>query len=227
MRPIETIVMTAATLAFGAGVVVALVDRDLFYSFVIVEDGILEWATVVAMGTAAVVSLLRLLKGFRAFGLMKKLVLLSIVVLAVFGIGEEISWGQRLLGLETPQWFTENNYQNELNVHNLVFGDIRFHKDIFPKALLLFFLLYLGVLTPLYGRYPRVRSLLDRWGIPVPKNYQIVSYFVAVLIVEGFLKSVTDSMPRRGELTEFIVAVIVALNITFPRNQAAYSTETK
>lgn len=227
MRPIEVIVMTAAWLAFAVAVALALVDRDLFYGLVVVEDGILEWATVVAMGAAAVVSFTRLLKGFGTFGLMKKLALLSIVVLAVFGIGEEISWGQRILGLETPQWFTENNYQNELNVHNLVFGDIRFHKDIFPKALLLFFLLYLGVLTPLYSRYPRIRSLLDGWGVPVPKKYQIVSYFVAILIVEGFLKSVTDSMPRRGELTEFIVSVIVALNIIFPRNQAAYSTEPK
>lgn len=227
MRPIEAIVMMVSTLAFVVAVAVALVDRDLFYGFFVVEDGILEWTTVVAMGVAAVVSLRRLLKGFRTFGLMKKFVLLSIVVLAVFGIGEEISWGQRILGLETPEWFTENNYQNELNVHNLVFGDIRFHKDIFPKALLLFFLLYLGVLTPLYSRFPRIRSLLDGWGIPVPKNYQIISYVVAILIVEGFLKSVSDSMPRRGELTEFIVSVIVALNIIFPRNQSAYSTEPK
>ena len=83
------------------------------------------------------------------------------------------------------------------------------------------------MLTPLYVRSTRIRTLLDGWGIPVPKNYQIVSYFVAILIVEGFLKSASDSMPRRGELTEFIVSIIVALNIAFPRNQSAYSTEPK
>ena len=77
MRPIEAIVMTVSTLVFGVAVAVALVDRDLFYGFVVVEDGFLEWTTVVAMGAAAVVSLRRLLKGYRTFGVMKRLALLS------------------------------------------------------------------------------------------------------------------------------------------------------
>ena len=33
--------------------------------------------------------------------------------------GEEISWGQHLLGLETPDWLIEINDQNETNLHNI------------------------------------------------------------------------------------------------------------
>ncbi len=33
--------------------------------------------------------------------------------------GEEISWGQRLLGFETPEAFKEINVQDEFNLHNL------------------------------------------------------------------------------------------------------------
>ena len=33
---------------------------------------------------------------------------------------EEISWGQRILGIETPESFKEINYQQETTVHNLI-----------------------------------------------------------------------------------------------------------
>lgn len=33
--------------------------------------------------------------------------------------GEELSWGQHLVGWETPQWLAERNDQNETNIHNI------------------------------------------------------------------------------------------------------------
>jgi hypothetical protein len=33
--------------------------------------------------------------------------------------GEEISWGQRLLGIETPSVLVDGNRQDELNLHNV------------------------------------------------------------------------------------------------------------
>lgn len=32
---------------------------------------------------------------------------------------EEINWGQRLLGVATPEWFRRNSSQGEINIHNL------------------------------------------------------------------------------------------------------------
>ena len=32
---------------------------------------------------------------------------------------EEINWGQRLLGVATPDWFQRNSSQGEINIHNL------------------------------------------------------------------------------------------------------------
>ncbi len=37
----------------------------------------------------------------------------------LFVAGEEISWGQRIFGLETPAFLWDLNAQNELNVHNI------------------------------------------------------------------------------------------------------------
>lgn len=34
--------------------------------------------------------------------------------------GEEISWGQRIIGFESPEYFRENNDQQEFTFHNLV-----------------------------------------------------------------------------------------------------------
>lgn len=42
------------------------------------------------------------------------------LALGCFAIaGEEISWGQRLLAIAPPEYLLQNNFQQELNVHNL------------------------------------------------------------------------------------------------------------
>jgi len=35
-----------------------------------------------------------------------------------FIFGEEISWGQRIFGIETPEYISQYNKQNEINLHN-------------------------------------------------------------------------------------------------------------
>lgn len=51
--------------------------------------------------------------------LMKQLVYLGLAALFFFGAGEEISWGQRILGFQTPQSLSQVNRQEEFNLHNL------------------------------------------------------------------------------------------------------------
>ncbi len=42
-----------------------------------------------------------------------------LALLLLFALGEEISWGQRIFGVATPDWLQATNKQHELNVHNL------------------------------------------------------------------------------------------------------------
>jgi len=51
--------------------------------------------------------------------LAKQLVYLGLALLFFFGAGEEISWGQRILGFQTPQTLSQVNRQEEFNLHNL------------------------------------------------------------------------------------------------------------
>jgi hypothetical protein len=46
--------------------------------------------------------------------------------ICLFVAGEEISWGQRLLGLQTPESLAERNLQDEITLHNVdvVFGHV-------------------------------------------------------------------------------------------------------
>lgn len=81
------------------------------------EDGPVEWATFTTFGLA----------GFRYFVAARRssarwpmVVALALGLFSVFVAGEEISWGQRLVGFRPPEVFLEHNFQQETNVHNFL-----------------------------------------------------------------------------------------------------------
>ena len=51
--------------------------------------------------------------------LVKHLVYLGLALLFFVGAGEELSWGQRMLGFATPEAISQVNRQEEFNLHNL------------------------------------------------------------------------------------------------------------
>jgi len=97
---------------------IAALHRPTFLALV-KEDGPIEWAQFAAFAVATV------LLGISAVLLARRgdyvaAVLIGIGALGFLGIaGEEISWGQRILGLETPESLAEINHQDELNLHNI------------------------------------------------------------------------------------------------------------
>jgi len=202
------------------GVALAFGNPAYFAAHYVNEDGVLEWLTVLALTTIAGTLCWRLWarRGTRTRRQTATLVVLA--GLAVLGAGEEISWGQRLLALETPAGLAALNRQGETNLHNLVLGGVNLNKALFARGILLVFLLYLGVLTPLWHRVPRARAVIEAWGVPIPRRYQWVAYLVIITLVEGVVGQLAPSPARRGELAEFAVPMIVALNILCPRNRA-------
>lgn len=88
------------------------------------EDGIVENFSAACWLLSSIISLLIYLTDRRGndFGVLRlkrNVFFLLLSVLFFFGFGEEISWGQRLLELETPEPIKAMNEQSELNVHNL------------------------------------------------------------------------------------------------------------
>lgn len=221
--PISTIEKTvlAYVILFSAlGTYLAIFNPAYFHSIYTVEDGIIEWLQFVAVATTCLVLFARLMRS----GKNKRWKLLPVGLLAAlaffFVAGEEISWGQRIFQIETPEYFLEKNAQQETNLHNLVIGEKKVNRIITNRVLPALMLSYLLLLIPLYHRNASVRRWCDQWGIPIAKNYQICAYFLVVLLVELLIKSFADA-PRRGELTEFAGYFIVMLNVVFPHNADA------
>lgn len=82
---------------------------------------------------------------------------------------EEISWGQRLLNISSPDFFREHNIQKEMNIHNFFTGPIGTPlKAGLEYALFMAFMGY-GVVYPLMLK---MRVKLFMWmeskGLPSP-----------------------------------------------------------
>lgn len=89
------------------------------YFWLVGEDGLVEDATALLYIMAFVASGFASILYLRA-GSALNAALFALLALACFFVaGEEISWGQRLLGLETPDSMKDVNVQGEMNIHNL------------------------------------------------------------------------------------------------------------
>ena len=108
------ITLTYFVLALGNGWIAATIPEDHYFE-------------IVGASSLLITSLL-FLYGFREarktldkswISIAKQLVYLGLAVLFFFGAGEEISWGQRIFGYQTPEQISEVNRQEEFNLHNL------------------------------------------------------------------------------------------------------------
>lgn len=219
------LVVTISTFLLFA-IYLAKFNHDAFrYEFVI-EDGFIEWCTVIVLFCTMLVCGKRFLTLRRVRSPLFLTVTMLLTLLCLFGAGEEISWGQRLFGLETPDYLKDRNAQGELGIHNLVVeinGEkVKLNKLIFGKGLALAFLIYLFVATPLFRKNDRVRSFFNAIAAPMPRNYQIAGYLLIVATVELLIDS-----SKRGEMTEFAASIMFALNVVYPHNPEIFDPKKK
>jgi hypothetical protein len=132
---------------------------DIYYRSV-QEDQALEWASFWSFFIAGGVFCLAAWRQRRRSGVLPWF-LVGLALFCVFVAMEEISWGQRVFGHRPPDYFLAENYQQELNLHNLASTKLR---------LLVFrgIILGYGVLLPLVAFIPFVHRSLDRLAIVVP-----------------------------------------------------------
>lgn len=92
------------------------------------EDKTIEWITFAGF-LAGGITLLTLHSFRSVIPTWARVFLLGLGVFFVICAGEEISWGQRIIGFDTPESLVEINTQDEFNVHNIEFE--HFHpKDV-------------------------------------------------------------------------------------------------
>ena len=108
----------------------------------------------------------------------------------VFIALEEISWGQRILGFESPEELESINYQGEINLHN-IFNP--FYELLYPVVGISFFLFLFTGWIPSRETQP----LLFRMLFPHPSLFP----FAMVLL--------TSSIPGESELFEVILSYFI------------------
>jgi hypothetical protein len=139
--------------------VLANPNETLLY-YAINEDKFFEWVGALSFFAASLFFGLAFWELRKKNALwLKRLALLCLAALFFFAGGEEISWGQRIFGLETPEALKEVNKQKEITVHNIEvpgLGQIPFEN--------LFDVLWLGftVVLPLAALAPQTQPWLRR-----------------------------------------------------------------
>ena len=94
---------------------------------------------------------------------------------------EEISWGQRLLGLRTPDWLARHHRVDELNLHNLALFQPDRSMNYLQVGWLAATLGYLGLLPLLVWVSPRLRRGVRHLALPVPSRVIAGAWWGAVL----------------------------------------------
>ncbi len=180
------------------------------------EDGPIEWSTAIFLFVSSLVLARRSIEQARDGAWVATLLVALYALLFFFASGEEISWGQRVFGWETTEFFAENNFQNETNLHNLVVGETQLAKTLFGSVLTTVLLLYLVVLPLMYSRFNWVQSFADALAIPVPGLRHAALAFGASLLI-----AVVD-LPRKWEVYEFIFSLIALSIFIAPTNSARF-----
>jgi len=139
------------------------------YNLLVQEDRLVEWATVWLFLAAGLIGLRHSIRHRRIFdGL--------VALFCLFVAGEEFSWGQRLLGFYSPEYFLANNFQQEVNIHNLPGSFLK------PKWIFIIALAGYGVLLPLLSRWRRTHRLREVAGASAPP-IQLMPWFIAAILL--------------------------------------------
>ena len=185
------------------------------------EDGIIEWLTVFGLLAGFIVCLSRFFRLLRVKNWWFLTVTLVLGLLLFLAAGEEISWGQRILGIKSSEYFLKNNAQGETNLHNLVVNGVKINKLVFSVLLIAVLAIYLAILPILYKTRRGIKNFIDKSGIPVPKPYQILSF----LLLFGLSQLLKHD--RNAELLECGFAALFFLIISFPLNKELFEKEPK
>ncbi len=177
------------------------------YSVVIMtkEDGLLENLSALLFGFSAIGFILF---AFRSEYLKSRnslfpyLITIGWILLMFIFMGEEISWGQRLFGIETPDLLVSINTQNETNIHNIEFvntfmgGKYRY---------LSIMMLTTGLLLPLIVVFNKGKNIIQTIAFPVvPFCYSLL--FIGAYIYGKFYYNILD-MDAASEIREFLMSL--------------------
>ncbi|MGZ8550782.1 MAG: hypothetical protein ACXWV2_08980 [Chitinophagaceae bacterium] len=212
LSTIEIAILAVAIIVLAAGFILFYADKLLFDQYV-QEDGIAEWLTVAGLLSGSIACFSRFKKLFFKRSRLFLLVTFCLGLFLLFSSGEEISWGQRILGIKSPEYFEKNNAQQETNLHNLVVSGVKINKLVFSLMLVIGLCIYLVFAPVLYHKNQAIKKIISASGIPVPRLYQSISFLLL------FLLSSLIPDGKKAELLECSGALLFFLIMLYPENK--------
>lgn len=135
-------------------------------------------------------------------------------VCCLYVAGEEVSWGQHIIGWTTPEFWAAVNDQNETNFHNTSSW-----LDQKPRLLLEIGVLVGGILIPLARRF-RPGLLPARFAVIYPPDWLWVTASCAVLckLIDGVAEAFGGNVFERvSEVIELYLYWFVFLYLLYIR----------
>ncbi|MFK7806629.1 MAG: hypothetical protein AB8F74_02400, partial [Saprospiraceae bacterium] len=197
------------TLISALGYLMVFLPKDTFI-YLAQEDGILEWTcTFLFFATGILFFILffnnnsfakkEVANFYNTYT--KRIWFLLLALLFIFLTGEEISWGQRILGLETPESIAKNNEQDEINFHNNSLWHL-YDEDgnrksglalhLTAKRIFIYIFTIFMLFLPLAVKFiPFVRNLVKKFHLPVPVM-ELGFMFVANVILYLIFKPIAQ-----------------------------------
>ena len=191
------------------GIVLYFTNLDLFVIYV-EEDRYIENLTALILFAAAFHFLWKAIKSNNK---LLKASCALLFLLFLFGGGEEISYGQRIFGFDTPDNYAKMNRQGEVTVHNLKINGVDINRVIFSTVLYVSAFIYFIGLPILYRKSKWLRTW-KYFMVPVPKlihGILFTLFFLLILVTESDIKGC-------WEIEEFNLVSFLYLSFLFQQN---------
>lgn len=183
-----------------------------FYNSLVVEDGIIENITALTLLSISLLFLFRLITNKESKS--KAWIFFNIIIIvgSFFGFGEEISWGQRIFSIESGEFFSQYNLQNETNLHNLKINNVKINQLIFSYGFVLVFGFYFIFSLFVYKKNQWFKNLVDNFGVPIPK----LRHTIFMLVLTAIIMIIPDL--EKWELWESVFVLLILLVFLEPFN---------
>lgn len=183
-----------------------------------IEDGPLENMGALAFFIASLLFFALFIKSagygntIGSFRTRKNIFYLGLGILFFVAFGEEISWGQRIFGWDTPDMLLEINAQGETNLHNIPIIEYNFKAwQKFEFICLIYF-----VLIPLINILPIARKLAVKVALPVPPLWISLLFTTQFFLLNAWSRNYLQGYPYMAirtlkELEECNWAIIILI----------------
>lgn len=128
-----------------------------------------------------------------------------LMLACLYTVMEEISWGQRVFGFSSPDFFKSRNLQGETNLHNFLVGPYRTDLKMLLEIIMALALSGYGVIYPVLLKMGwKTASWFEGHGLAAPPLYLSPAFLIAAYL------ELSPFSFNEAEVAEMLVGLSVA-----------------